>query len=100
MSSTVVRAEKMAAGGDAIARLDDGRVAFVHGALPGELVEIEVVQAKKDFVRGEVLQVIEPSNHRVAPPCPAHTATSLELSPVASIIATHACRRLCAVRLS
>lgn len=74
MSSTVVRAEKMAAGGDAIARLDDGRVAFVHGALPGELVEIEVVQAKKDFVRGEVLQVIEPSNHRVAPPCPAHTA--------------------------
>ena len=74
MSSTVVRAEKMAAGGDAIARLDDGRVAFVRGALPGELVEIEVVQAKKDFVRGEVLDVIEPSSHRVVPPCPAHAA--------------------------
>ena len=74
MSTTVVRAEKMAAGGDAIARLDDGRVAFVRGALPGELVEIEVVQAKKDFVRGEVLAVVEPSSLRVVPPCPAHAA--------------------------
>ena len=74
MSSTVVRAEKMAAGGDAIARLADGRVAFVRGALPGELVEIDIVQAKKDFVRGEVLQVIEPSADRVVPPCPAHAA--------------------------
>jgi 23S rRNA (uracil1939-C5)-methyltransferase len=74
MSSTVVRAEKMAAGGDAIARLDDGRVAFVRGALPGELVEIEIVQAKKDFVRGEVHDVLEPSSSRVAPACPAHAA--------------------------
>ena len=74
MSTTVVRAEKMAAGGDAIARLADGRVAFVRGALPGELVEIDVVQAKKDFVRGEVLRVIEPSAQRVEPPCPAHAA--------------------------
>jgi 23S rRNA (uracil1939-C5)-methyltransferase len=74
MSSTVVRAEKMAAGGDAIARIADGRVAFVRGALPGELVEIEIVQSKKDFVRAEVLDVIEPSVHRVQPPCPAHAA--------------------------
>ena len=74
MSSIVVRAEKMAAGGDAIARIEDGRVAFVRGALPGELVEIDIVQSKKDFVRGEVLDVLEPSVHRVVPPCPAHAA--------------------------
>jgi 23S rRNA (uracil1939-C5)-methyltransferase len=74
MSSTVVRAEKMAAGGDAIARIADGRVAFVRGALPGELVEIAIVQSKKDFVRAEVLDVVEPSMHRVQPPCPAHAA--------------------------
>ena len=74
MSSIVVRAEKMAAGGDAIARIADGRVAFVRGALPGELVEIEIVQSKKDFVRAEVVDVIEPSTHRVVPPCPAHAA--------------------------
>ena len=34
MSSIEVRAEKMAAGGDAIARIADGRVVFVRGALP------------------------------------------------------------------
>ena len=31
-----VRAEKLAAGGDALAHLADGRVVFVQGALPGE----------------------------------------------------------------
>jgi 23S rRNA (uracil1939-C5)-methyltransferase len=74
MSSIVVRAEKMAAGGDAIARLADGRVAFVRGALPDELVAVQVVQSKKDFVRAEVLEVIEPSIHRVEPPCVGHAA--------------------------
>ena len=39
---------------------------------PGELVAIEVVQAKKDFVRADVLEVVDPSPHRVVPPCPAH----------------------------
>ena len=74
MPSIEVRAEKMAAGGDAIARMADGRVAFVRGALPDELVAIDVVQAKKDFVRAEVTDVIEPSPHRVEPPCVGHAA--------------------------
>jgi 23S rRNA (uracil1939-C5)-methyltransferase len=74
MSSIEVRAEKMAAGGDAIARIADGRVAFVRGALPGELVSVEIVQSKKDFVRAVVLDVVEPSPHRVEPPCPWHAA--------------------------
>lgn len=74
MSSIVVRAEKMAAGGDAIARIEDGRVAFVRGALPGEIVGVEILQSKKDFVRAEVREVIEPSPVRVDPPCPFHAA--------------------------
>jgi 23S rRNA (uracil1939-C5)-methyltransferase len=72
MPSIQVRAEKMAAGGDAIARMADGRVAFVRGALPGELVAIQVIQSKKDYVRAEVADVIESSAIRVTPPCPAH----------------------------
>jgi 23S rRNA (uracil1939-C5)-methyltransferase len=74
MPSIEVRAEKMAAGGDAIARLADGRVAFVRGALPDELVAIEVTQSKKDFVRADVVDVVEPSAFRVEPPCPGHKA--------------------------
>ncbi|HEY0520047.1 MAG TPA: TRAM domain-containing protein [Ilumatobacteraceae bacterium] len=74
MSSIEVRVEKMAAGGDAIARMADGRVAFVRGALPGEQVAIRVVQSKKDFVRAEVVDVLDPAPYRVVPPCPKHHA--------------------------
>jgi 23S rRNA (uracil1939-C5)-methyltransferase len=66
-----VRIEKMAAGGDALAHLADGRVVFVEGALPGESVRVAVVTAKRDFARATTTEVIEPSPHRVAPPCPA-----------------------------
>jgi 23S rRNA (uracil1939-C5)-methyltransferase len=44
-------------------------VVFVPGALPGELVDVQITQAKKDFARGTVASIIEPSAHRVAPPC-------------------------------
>jgi predicted RNA-binding protein with TRAM domain len=35
----------MAAGGDALARLPDGRVVFVTGALPGEVVRDRIVSS-------------------------------------------------------
>lgn len=63
--------ERLVAGGDGLAHLADGRVVFVPGALPGERVEAVVVQAKRDFARARLVRVIEPSEHRVAPPCPA-----------------------------
>lgn len=66
----VVRVEKMAAGGDAIARLTDGRVVFVDGALPGETVRVAITTNKRDFAKGHVVEVVQPSPHRVAPPCP------------------------------
>ena len=65
-----LRAERMVAGGDAMARLDDGRVAFVTGALPGEEVEVEIRNDRKDFVRGTVVEVVQESSDRVVPSCP------------------------------
>lgn len=59
----------MAAGGDGIGRGPDGRVVFVSGALPSEVVEARVVKASKQFVRAVAVDVVEPSPHRVAPPC-------------------------------
>jgi 23S rRNA (uracil1939-C5)-methyltransferase len=64
-----VRFERLVAGGDALGHLADGRVVFVPGALPGELVDVQITQAKKDFARGTVASVVEPSPHRVVPPC-------------------------------
>ena len=65
-----VRIERLVAGGDALGRLSDGRVVFVAGALPQELVEIEILQAKKDFAKARLVEVVEASPNRVQPPCP------------------------------
>jgi 23S rRNA (uracil1939-C5)-methyltransferase len=69
-----VVATAMAAGGDAIARDSDGRVVFVTGALPGERVRARITTAKKDFAKAAVVEVLDPSPDRVAPPCPALAA--------------------------
>ena len=69
MNNEQVRFERLVAGGDALGHLADGRVVFVPGALPGELVDVQITQAKKDFARGTVASIVEPSQHRVAPPC-------------------------------
>ncbi|MEY2568569.1 MAG: hypothetical protein QOE35_3098 [Actinomycetota bacterium] len=60
----------MAAGGDAIARDDDGRVVFVTGALPGERVRVELDLQRRDYAHGHVLDVLEAAPERMAPPCP------------------------------
>ena len=41
--------ERLVAGGDALARDRDGRVVFVEHALPGESVEVEFVEVKRDL---------------------------------------------------
>jgi 23S rRNA (uracil1939-C5)-methyltransferase len=64
-----VRPDRLVAGGDAMARDPDGRVLFVTGALPGELVEVEVESSKKDFARGRLVEIVERSPDRDAPSC-------------------------------
>ena len=67
-----VRIEKMVQGGEGMARLPDGRVCFVAGALPGELCKVTLTFAKKDFTRGRVVEILEPSPDRVEPRCPLY----------------------------
>ena len=62
-------AEKVVAGGEALARGADGRVVLIEGAIPGERVRVELHNVKKTFARGRILEVLEPSADRVAPPC-------------------------------
>ncbi|HSM64825.1 MAG TPA: TRAM domain-containing protein [Ilumatobacteraceae bacterium] len=61
--------DRLVAGGDAMARDDDGRVVFVTGAIPGETVEVEILAAKKDFARGRVTEIVERSPQRDTPSC-------------------------------
>lgn len=60
----------VAHGGEAVARLADGRVVFVPFAVPGERVRIRVVDDRRRFARAELEEVLEPSPDRVEPPCP------------------------------
>jgi 23S rRNA (uracil1939-C5)-methyltransferase len=64
-----VRVDKVVAEGDGLGRLSDGRVVFVEGALPGELVRIRVVKQSRDYARAVVSEILEPNPQRVDPPC-------------------------------
>lgn len=66
-----LRIDQVVAGGDGLAREAGGRVVFVPGVLPGEMVAVRLVTAKRDFARGEVVEVLEASPERVEPPCRA-----------------------------
>ncbi|MGH8992674.1 MAG: class I SAM-dependent RNA methyltransferase [Acidimicrobiia bacterium] len=60
----------VASGGEGVARLEDGRVVFVRGGLPGECVQAVVTEERRRFLRATTLDVVDPSADRVAPPCP------------------------------
>ncbi len=69
-SATIrARIDALAAGGRGVARTSEGRVVFVSGAAPGDLVEASV-SARGSALEGHVLRVIEPGPDRVEPPCP------------------------------
>jgi len=59
----------VAHGGEALGKYDN-RVIFVAYALPGERVRVQIVENHKRWARARLLEVIEPSPHRVQPSCP------------------------------
>ena len=72
--SDVVAITAIAAGGDGVGRLGDGRAVFVPRTAPGERVRLrDRVQLHKNFARGELAEVMAPGAARVTPPCPHYT---------------------------
>jgi 23S rRNA (uracil1939-C5)-methyltransferase len=59
---------KLVAGGDGLGFLD-GKAVFVPDTLPGEVVRVRWTQRHRDFDRAAVVEVRQPSPHRVTPPC-------------------------------
>jgi 23S rRNA (uracil1939-C5)-methyltransferase len=55
--------------GDGVAE-HDGQPVFVPFALPGERVRVRLAGKSRAGVRGELLELLEESPERVAPPCP------------------------------
>lgn len=55
--------------GRGIGKLNNKTV-FVVNALPGEIVEVDIIQEKKNFIEGKVLNYIKISDKRISPLCP------------------------------
>lgn len=63
-----VTTERLAFGGDAVARLE-GLAIFIPFAAPGERLRVRITERKKSFARGVIEQVLAPSPSRREPPC-------------------------------
>ncbi len=61
--------ETIVSGGDGLARAE-GKVVFVPLVIPGETIDLSIIEEKKKFRRGICRQIIKPSEHRLEPFCP------------------------------
>lgn len=64
-----IQLEKLTYGGDAMGRLEDGRAVFVPFGLPGERVRVRLTEEKRNFARGEIVEVLDGSSQRIIPRC-------------------------------
>ncbi len=55
--------------GRAVGRTSDGKVVFVPGGIPGEVVHITPVKQKKSWMSAKIDAIHEPSSSRISPIC-------------------------------
>jgi 23S rRNA (uracil1939-C5)-methyltransferase len=65
-----VKIDSLVYGGNGMGRLPDGRAVFVPYVLPGEEVNLQIVDSRKRYARAELVEIITPSSDRIKPRCP------------------------------
>ena len=60
----------LAAGGDGVAVLPDGRTVFVPHSAPGDHVELRLTEEHQRYARAEVTRIVTAGPGRVEAPCP------------------------------
>lgn len=65
-----VRIDSIAAGGEGVGRLADGRVVFVHRTAPGDLARVALVERKERWARGRLIELVEAGPDRRGETCP------------------------------
>ncbi|MFW6306787.1 MAG: 23S rRNA (uracil(1939)-C(5))-methyltransferase RlmD [Bacillota bacterium] len=58
----------MANGGDCVGRYD-GMAVFIPAGVPGEKVKAKIIEKKKNYARGELLEIMEEEDNRISPQC-------------------------------
>jgi len=66
----IITPTKCVYGGEALARLPDGRAVFISYALPDEELRIRLTEDKERYARAEIVEIIKPSHLRIQPRCP------------------------------
>lgn len=64
----VLRIDSLSSEGKGVAR-SEGKVFFVDGGVPGDVVRCIEVRSKKNYSNVRVIEILEPSQHRVQPKC-------------------------------
>jgi 23S rRNA (uracil1939-C5)-methyltransferase len=69
MNPVEVTIDSCATGGDGVGRIH-GKVVFVPKTLPGEHVTVIITEERKDYARGNLVSLLDPSQFRTSPRCP------------------------------
>lgn len=64
-------ADKIVFGGNCLAKIE-GKNVFVPFALPGEKLEVEITQSRRDYDTAKIVNILSPSEYRVKPDCPLY----------------------------
>jgi 23S rRNA (uracil1939-C5)-methyltransferase len=64
MKEIIVEFEKIGHNGVSIGRYN-GKIVFAYGILPKEKAKIKVTQEKKNLIKGEIVEILEKSKHRI-----------------------------------
>ena len=64
-----VKIEKLVAGGEGLAH-HNGKAIFIPFSIPGEKVCVKIARNEKDWIKGEIIEILEPSKERIQPLCP------------------------------
>jgi 23S rRNA (uracil1939-C5)-methyltransferase len=74
--------DRLAYGGNGVARREDGYVVFVAGAVPGDRVRAEVGKAKKQYAEARAVELLEASPDRI-PEVADHPGAPWQVLPYA-----------------
>ena len=71
MTGEEIAISGIAAGGDGVGRLADGRAVFVPRTAPGDHVRLREgsLRVQRNFARAEAGEIVAPASERVTPPC-------------------------------
>ncbi len=69
----IVNIDKMVNEGNSLARIDSTPV-FITGGCPEDKLKIRIKKVNKNYLTADIIEIIEPSPHRVQPACALHNA--------------------------